>query len=145
MTWFPPFCVSHFKHKAQCEFTEVNIETSTGEWGEEMSWTLYQSLEGGDRFSVGFDKGSSMGRHNPNIVFGRRLLLLLSVGLLGRWVERGRTSHAIQPLKVSLSLSPWYDGYEGYLAFQVGDGVQHKFAGMHGPQCLEPRSRGQRR
>ena len=53
MKWFPTFllCVS-LQAQAQCEFTEVSIETSTDEWGEEMSWILYQSLESGESFTL---------------------------------------------------------------------------------------------
>ena len=58
MKWFPVLlvCLS-FQAQAQCEFTEVNIETSTGEWGEEMSWTLYQSPEIGGAFPLASFQG----------------------------------------------------------------------------------------
>ena len=78
-----PLCVS-LQAQAQCELTEVNIETSTDEWGEEMSWTLFQSLEIGGAFPLASFQGQFDGDdHKPNLVLGRWLLLLLSVGLVG--------------------------------------------------------------
>ena len=58
MKWFPSFllCVS-LQVQAQCEFTEVSIETSTDEWGEEMSWTLYQSLDDGTALALASFQG----------------------------------------------------------------------------------------
>ena len=39
---------------AQCAFTEVTIETSTGQWSEEMSWDLYHVLENGEELIATF-------------------------------------------------------------------------------------------
>ena len=40
--------------QAQCLFTEVTIETSTGQWSEEMSWDLYHVLENGEELIATF-------------------------------------------------------------------------------------------
>ncbi len=39
---------------AQCEFTELTLETTTAEWGAEVSWELYQVLESGDALVASF-------------------------------------------------------------------------------------------
>ena len=39
---------------AQCEFTELTLETTTGEWGAEVSWELYHVMESGDELVASF-------------------------------------------------------------------------------------------
>ncbi len=39
---------------AQCEFTELTLETTTAEWGAEVSWELYQVMESGDELVASF-------------------------------------------------------------------------------------------
>ena len=39
---------------AQCEFTELTLETTTAEWGAEVSWELYQVMESGDALVASF-------------------------------------------------------------------------------------------
>ena len=50
-------CCFSYQAFAQCDFTEVNIQTSTGEWGDEMSWDLYQNLDNGEALLIASFQG----------------------------------------------------------------------------------------
>ena len=76
--------------KAQCEFTEVNIETSTTSGAKKCLGSYISLWKAESLFRWLRFKGSLMGRPQANFVLGRWLLLFLSVGFVGRWVERGR-------------------------------------------------------
>ena len=87
-------CVS-LQAQAQCEFPTSNIETSTDLWGEEMSWILYQSPETGGPFPLASFQGQFDGTTTSQTLcledgFLDTANVLLSVGFVGRWVERGR-------------------------------------------------------
>ena len=99
MKWFPIFllCVS-LQAQAQCEFTEVNIETSTDEWGDEMSWTLFQSLEGGESFPLASFQGQFDGTTTSQTLCLEDGCDFFSVS--DAWGEgwHGEKFHATQPL-----------------------------------------------
>ena len=83
MVSIPFVCVTF--SQAQCEFTEVNIETSKDEWGEELSGSYISLWKAESLFRWLRFKGSLMGRCHQTIVLGR-WLLDLSSNSVGRWV-----------------------------------------------------------
>ena len=124
MKWFPTFllCVS-LQAQAQCEFTEVNIETSTDEWGEEMSWTLYQSLEIGGALPLASFQGQFDGTTTSQTLCLEDGCYFFSVS--DSWGDgwNGGEISCSPTLEGFMEPFTLVDGYEGYLAFQVGDGV----------------------
>ena len=122
MKWFPTFllCVS-LQAQAQCEFTEASIETSTDEWGEEMSWILYQSLESGESFPLLRFKGSLMTTTSQTCAW-KMAATSSHVGLLGDGWNGGEISCSPTLKKVSWSRSRWMMDTKGGFV-PGGDGV----------------------
>ena len=140
MKWFPTFllCVS-LQAQAQCEFTEVSIETSTDEWGEEMSWILYQSLEGGESFPLASFQGQFDGTTTSQTLCLEDGCYFFSV--LDSWGDgwNGGEISCSPTLEGFMEPFTLDDGYEGYLAFQVGDGVcDTSLPGCTDPNALNP-------
>ena len=60
MKWFHVlFCCVSLQAYAQCEFTEVSIQTSTAQWGDEMSWELFYALDGSEPLLIASFQGES--------------------------------------------------------------------------------------
>ena len=140
MKWFPTFllCIS-LQAQAQCEFTEVNIETSTDEWGDEMSWTLFQSLEGGESFPLASFQGQLDGTTTSQILCLEDGCYFFSVS--DSWGDGWNGGEISCSPSLEGFMEPFTldDGYEGYLAFQVGDGVcDTSLPGCTDPNALNP-------
>ena len=124
MKWFHVLlCCFSYQAFAQCDFTEVNIQTSTGEWGDEMSWDLYQNLDNGEAlllasFQGEFDQMTT----NDQLCLEDGCYFFSVSDSWGDGWNGGEIScsPSLEGFTGSFTLD---DGYEGYMAFQVGDGL----------------------
>ena len=141
MKWFAVIlgCLS-FQAQAQCEFTEVSIQTSTDEWGDEMSWTLYQSVDWSAAplplasFQGQFDETTS----SQTLCLEDGCYFFSVSDSWGDGWNGGEIScsPALEGFMEPFTLD---DGYEGYLAFQVGDGMcDTSLPGCTDPNALNP-------
>ena len=46
--------LSPWRSSAQCEYTELDLETTTYQWGAEVSWELYRTQDGNNELVASF-------------------------------------------------------------------------------------------
>lgn len=123
---------------AQCAFTEVTIETSTGQWSEEMSWDLYHVLENGEELIATFQGETNQTSTSQELCLEDGCYYLQALDSWGDGWNGGEVSctPVLEGFEQSFELE---EGYEGYLAFQVGDGVcATSLPGCTDPNALNP-------
>jgi polyhydroxybutyrate depolymerase len=123
---------------AQCAFTEVTIETSTGQWSEEMSWDLYHVLENGEELIATFQGETNQTTTSQELCLEDGCYYLQALDSWGDGWNGGEVSCTpiLEGFEQSFELE---EGYEGYLAFQVGDGVcSTSLPGCTDPNALNP-------
>lgn len=132
-------CCFSYQAFAQCDFTEVNIQTSTGEWGDEMSWDLYQNLDNGEALLIASFQGEfDQMTTNDQLCLEDGCYFFSVSDSWGDGWNGGEIScsPSLEGFTGSFTLN---DGYEGYLAFQVGDGLcTTSLPGCTDPDALNP-------
>ena len=89
---------------AQCEFMELTLETTTAEWGAEVSWELYQVMETGDALVASYQGVEDFATSSETLCLEDGCYYLLT-GLLGT-VGMGQKCLALRRFPVLPCLSP---------------------------------------
>ena len=135
MKWFyVVFCFISLQSYAQCEFTEVSIQTSTAQWGDEMSWELFHALDGSEPLLIASFQGESDWTSSDQVLCLEDGCYFFSVA--DSWGDgwNGGAISSSQPLEGFPDTFTLDDGYAGYLAFDVGEVA----CDTNLPGCTEP-------
>ena len=135
MKWFQVlFCFVSLQSYAQCEFTEVSIQTSTAQWGDEMSWELFHALDGSEPLLIASFQGDSDWTTSDQVLCLEDGCYFFSVA--DSWGDgwNGGAISSSLPLEGFPDTFTLDDGYAGYLAFEVGEVA----CDTNLPGCTEP-------
>ncbi|MDC3397422.1 alpha/beta hydrolase-fold protein [Flavobacteriales bacterium] len=105
---------------AQCEFTELTLETTTAEWGAEVSWELYQVMESGDALVASYQGVEDFATSSETLCLEDGCYYLLALDSWGDGWNGTEVSCTPAIPGFALPFTLFEDSY-GFLSFELGE------------------------